>query len=85
MGQRVFPPPAKVIQPLSGILSTAGEITNSFNLVPGDSVQFKAPQLIDHIKASLGYYPEVLKKCTHCGQWGAIMCACRSCGAPIDP
>ena len=36
------------------------------------------------IAASLA--PErVLEKCGHCGQWGAIMCACRYCGAPIDP
>ena len=24
-------------------------------------------------------------KCAHCGQWGAVMCACPQCGAPIDP
>jgi hypothetical protein len=27
---------------------------------------------------------KVIKKCGHCGQWGAVQCACRSCGAPID-
>lgn len=41
--------------------------------------------LIDQVKESLGYYPEVLKKCKYCGQWGAVMCACPACGAPIDP
>lgn len=27
----------------------------------------------------------VLEKCDHCGHWGAVMCECPKCGAPIDP
>lgn len=23
-------------------------------------------------------------KCAHCGQWGAVRCECKYCGAPID-
>ena len=29
--------------------------------------------------------PDVLVKCTHCGQWAAAMTACHLCGAPVDP
>ena len=29
--------------------------------------------------------PDVLVKCTHCGQWAAAMTACHFCGAPVDP
>jgi hypothetical protein len=39
----------------------------------------------DEIKRELGYYKNPLKKCVHCGQWGAVMCECVKCGAPIDP
>jgi hypothetical protein len=41
--------------------------------------------LKEQIKAELGYYKNPLKKCRHCGQWGAVMCECVKCGAPIDP
>ena len=27
----------------------------------------------------------VLEKCDHCGHWGAVMCECPKCDAPIDP
>jgi hypothetical protein len=41
--------------------------------------------LISNLKKELGYQVRVLEKCSHCGQWGAVMCACPHCGAPIDP
>lgn len=39
----------------------------------------------ESIKKELGYMVRVLEKCKHCGQYGAVMCACPHCGAPIDP
>ena len=41
--------------------------------------------LVDAVKKSLGYLEKPLIKCKHCGQWGAVSCACAHCGAPIDP
>jgi hypothetical protein len=29
------------------------------------------------------FAPDVILKCQHCGQWGALGNPCRSCGAPI--
>jgi hypothetical protein len=28
---------------------------------------------------------DVIVKCRHCGQYGAVKCPCPMCGAPIDP
>ena len=25
----------------------------------------------------------VVIRCAHCGQWGAVKCACKHCGAPM--
>jgi hypothetical protein len=30
------------------------------------------------------FFRKVIVKCSHCGQWGAAMCACKYCGSPID-
>ena len=40
--------------------------------------------IVESVKKSMGL-DRVLEKCGHCGQWGAVMCACPQCGAPIDP
>ena len=42
---------------------------------------------INQIREALGldYHKSVLRKCAHCGQYGAVQCACPHCGAPIDP
>ncbi len=40
--------------------------------------------IVAAVKKSLGM-ERVLEKCLYCGQWGAVMCACPSCGHPIDP
>lgn len=29
------------------------------------------------------YAPDVILKCQHCGQWGALGCPCKQCGGPI--
>jgi hypothetical protein len=26
---------------------------------------------------------KVIIRCSHCGQWGAVKCACKHCGAPM--
>ena len=52
---------------------------------PIADTKMRLGDLAEQIKAELGYYKDPLKKCKHCGQWGAVMCACVSCGAPIDP
>jgi uncharacterized Fe-S radical SAM superfamily protein PflX len=42
--------------------------------------------IIEAVSKLQTIYPEkVLEKCTYCGQWGAVQCACPACGAPIDP
>lgn len=56
------------------LLASNGSSTNRLTI---DSI-------VKLVKSSLGY-DRVLEKCTHCGQWGAVMCSCPNCGAPIDP
>lgn len=51
----------------------------------GYSSKLSVSDLIESVKQSLGYLEKPLVKCKHCGQWGAAYCACRHCGAPIDP
>jgi hypothetical protein len=76
---------------LSGLL--ADKDTNFFKqsitLTAGDTFQLTGHQLIEQIvedvKGALGYLERPLIKCRHCGQWGAVYCACAHCGAPIDP
>ena len=41
--------------------------------------------MLEQIKAELGFYKNPLRKCGHCGQYGAVFCECPKCGAPIDP
>lgn len=48
-----------------------------------DSASFD--EITAAVKKSLGFLEKPLTKCIHCGQWGAAYCACRHCGAPIDP
>ena len=66
----------------ASISSPVMEFVVSANQV---SQRLSVGDLVAGIKKELGYYPQVLKKCIHCGQWGAVMCACPACGAPIDP
>lgn len=42
-------------------------------------------QIVAQVRQAMGIYDKVLAKCSHCLQYGAIMCACPHCGAPIDP
>jgi hypothetical protein len=51
----------------------------------GNSKTTSMQSIADFVKKEIGIYDRVLEKCAHCGQWGAVMCACRTCGAPIDP
>ena len=50
-------------------------------IAPADTMT----SIIEAVKASLGYVDNPLTKCRHCGQWGAVYCACAHCGAPVDP
>lgn len=50
----------------------------------GMSKRVEIGAIVTAVKKSMGY-DRVLEKCVHCGQWGAVMCACPQCGAPIDP
>lgn len=45
----------------------------------------KLSNIVDFVKVELGFLKKPLTKCQHCGQWGAVYCACIKCGAPIDP
>jgi hypothetical protein len=49
------------------------------------SAKVSMESIVEGVKKSLGYLEKPLIKCSHCGQWGAAYCACRYCGAPIDP
>lgn len=51
----------------------------------GVSKKLSIGRLFKSIKDELGFYNNPLKKCQHCRQWGAVMCSCVKCGAPIDP
>lgn len=51
----------------------------------GNAKRMFTSELIGMVRKELGYMVRVLEKCSHCGQYGAVMCACPSCGAPIDP
>lgn len=51
----------------------------------GASTQVSMDSVVDMVRRSMGYLEKPLIKCRHCGQWGAAYCACRYCGAPIDP
>lgn len=65
--------------------SFAGVLVDYIPIHDGTNAQLGIPaRLIAQIKKELGI-DRVLEKCTHCGQWGAVMCACPHCGAPIDP
>lgn len=49
------------------------------------SVRLEMPDVVKAVKNAIGLYDRVLEKCSFCGQWGAVMCECPKCGAPIDP
>lgn len=51
----------------------------------GSTVSISLDTVAEQVKKMLGYLEKPLIKCSHCGQWGAAYCACRTCGAPIDP
>lgn len=50
----------------------------------GINARLSFGSIVEAVKKSMGY-ERVLEKCTYCGHWGAVMCACPQCGAPIDP
>ena len=58
---------------------------NLLSEVSGSSHRITIGSIVDATKAELGYIKNPLTKCQHCGQWGAVYCACIKCGAPIDP
>lgn len=64
------------------IASQNGEISVAAS--ENKSVRVTINGIADMVKRSLGYLEKPLVKCKHCGQWGAVYCACRYCGAPID-
>lgn len=41
--------------------------------------------VLELVRQELGIVKNPITKCQHCGQWGAVFCACPKCGAPIDP
>lgn len=41
--------------------------------------------IIEIMEKHLGIVRNPITKCQHCGQYGAVFCACPKCGAPIDP
>ena len=43
-----------------------------------------SPETIAMLKNALGY-GDVIVKCGHCGQWGAVKTSCKYCGSPVDP
>ena len=63
------------------------EADQTYVLAVGDSMTARLPitSIVDVVRCELGYVEKPLVKCRHCGQWGAVYCACRYCGAPIDP
>lgn len=65
------------------------EIKEPFIAQPGELVTFSThvdlETIAGEVKRIIGVYDRVLEKCGHCGQWGAVMCSCPQCGAPIDP
>lgn len=72
-----------------GYFITSSDNTNSLSLVAESGQEYVVnTPTIDHIisivKRELGQIDDPLRKCAHCGQWGAVHCACKHCGAPID-
>ena len=60
-----------------------GVLQNGITVVPGEFHADKfSPETIDAIRKALDY-GDVIVKCAHCGQFGAVKTSCRYCGAPV--
>ena len=49
----------------------------------GTNLKLSFTKLLEDLKKELGVVDNPMRLCGHCGQWGALYCACRYCGAPI--
>lgn len=69
-------------------MDLTSEADQTYVLAAGDSMtaaRLPITSIVDVVRRELGYVEKPLVKCRHCGQWGAVYCACAHCGAPIDP
>lgn len=61
-------------------------ITDASDKTAGRNGTTKVVSIADLVRnAVYSVDADVIVKCSHCGQWGAVKTACKTCGAPVDP